>query len=377
MAETTVAGAAANQLDCPMRILRFHAPRQAIAMVIVMVSIFVLSMLAAGFAYSMKVETRLARNANNEAELEWLGRSGVEYARWILAQQAATSDGYDALNQVWAGGPGGPSTSNSPLATVMKEVEMGNGSFTWKITDLESRININVVAANVPMFQQTLLSLGLDGSQLTPVMNSIIDWVDTGDEILMQGTESDFYESQDPPYQAKNGPIDDLSELMLINGVTPELFYGPSSTNYQPGSAQPRLNRSSGFGSMDVAPNPVGFVDIFTPVSTGRININTASAAVLQCIPGVDRSTAEAIVAGREGEDDGSGLLGPYRSVTEIGRVGLPAALARQIEPFCDIRSSTFKVEVDARINNYTRQFVAILRRVSQRDVQVLSFYWK
>ena len=41
-----------------------------IALVIVMISIFVLTMLAGGFAYSMKVETKLARNAYSEAELE-------------------------------------------------------------------------------------------------------------------------------------------------------------------------------------------------------------------------------------------------------------------------------------------------------------------
>lgn len=358
--------------------ISYRAPRQAIAMVIVMVSIFVLSMLAAGFAYSMKVETRLARNANNEAELEWLGRSGVEYARWILIQQLAVpnENNYDGLNQVWAGGPGGIGTSNSPLANVMKEVELGNGSFTWKITDMESRININI--ANEQLLQQTLLSLGLDASQLTPVMNSILDWIDPDDNTRIQGTESDFYQSQDPPYQAKNGPIDDLSEMMLINGVTPELYYGISSTNYQPGAAQPRLNRSSNFGPMDIAPYPVGFVDLFTPISGGKVNINTASAAVLQCIPGVDRTVAEAIVAGREGEDDGSGLMGPYRSLQQVGRVpGIPLQLVRQLEPYCDVRSRTFKVEIDARINNYTRQFVAILGRTPPRDIQVLSFSWK
>ena len=46
-----------------------HAPRftqQGIALIIVMISIFVLGMLAGGFAYSMKVETKLARNGNSE-----------------------------------------------------------------------------------------------------------------------------------------------------------------------------------------------------------------------------------------------------------------------------------------------------------------------
>src|ERR1035438_10780625 len=59
----------------------FNRSEGGIALIIVMISIMVLTILAAGFAYSMKVETKLARNANSEAELEWLGRSGVEYAR--------------------------------------------------------------------------------------------------------------------------------------------------------------------------------------------------------------------------------------------------------------------------------------------------------
>src|ERR1035437_581196 len=79
------------------------APRRSergIALIIVMISIVVLTILAAGFAYSMKVETKLARNANSEAELEWLGRSGVEYARWVLANSLLDpTQPYDSLDQ--------------------------------------------------------------------------------------------------------------------------------------------------------------------------------------------------------------------------------------------------------------------------------------
>src|SRR5262249_55724197 len=93
--------------------------QDGIALIIVLISIFVLSIVAGGFAYSMKVETKLARNANSETELLWLGRSGVEYCKWILAQQLnIPTEPYDALNQVWAGGQGGIGTSNSPLANV-------------------------------------------------------------------------------------------------------------------------------------------------------------------------------------------------------------------------------------------------------------------
>jgi len=347
---------------------------RGIALIIVMISIFVLSMLAGGFAYSMKVETKLARNSNNEAELEWLGRSGVEYARWILVQQLSVpNEPYDALNQVWAGGPGGMGTSNSPLANVQTEVQLGNGSFTWKIVDMERKLNINLVTE--PLLQQTLITLGVDAGQLTPIINSILDWIDVDDNTRIDGAESNFYQTQNPPYYAKNGPIDDITELLYVAGVSPELFWGSASTNYQPGVVQATLK--PGVPS-DTPSFPVGLVDIFTPVSSGRININTASAAVLQAIPGVDQQTAAAIVAGREGEDDGSGLLGPYRSVQQVQRVpGVPMEMTRQLATFCDVRSRTFEVTIDAQINGYKRQFVAILGRTPPRDVQILNFYWK
>ncbi|MBI3192749.1 MAG: hypothetical protein HYZ36_08795, partial [Pedosphaera parvula] len=64
--------------------IRTSHSRQGIALILVMMVIFVLGILAGGFAYSMKVETKLARNAGDESELEWLGRSGVELARYVL-----------------------------------------------------------------------------------------------------------------------------------------------------------------------------------------------------------------------------------------------------------------------------------------------------
>src|SRR3974377_273032 len=87
---------------------------RGIALVIVMISIMVLTILAAGFAYSMKVETKRARNANSEAELEWLGRSGVEYARWVLANSLLDPmRPYDSLDQPWATRSGFPAPPNN------------------------------------------------------------------------------------------------------------------------------------------------------------------------------------------------------------------------------------------------------------------------
>ncbi|MGD0744416.1 MAG: type II secretion system minor pseudopilin GspK, partial [Verrucomicrobiota bacterium] len=74
-----------------MKIRPAHSS-DGIALIIALIAILVLSALAAGFALTMKVETRLAFNANSETQLYWLGRSGVELTRWLLAQEKCPYD---------------------------------------------------------------------------------------------------------------------------------------------------------------------------------------------------------------------------------------------------------------------------------------------
>lgn len=351
--------------------------QRGVALIIVMISIFVLTMLAGGFALSMKVETRLARNANSEAELEWLGRSGVEKARWILAEQLKIGqEPYDGLDQVWAGGPGGIGTSNSALAQVSLTLDTPTGHADISIIDLERKYNINI--ANEAILQQALMLMGADAGDMTPIINTILDWTDPDDNTRVQGAESEYYQSLEPPYYAKNGPIDDLSEMLLIKGITPELFFGIAATNVQPaGAFHFQASHFSAAPSGELPPYPVGMTNLFTPLSDGKINVNTASPEVLQLIPGVTREAAEGIVSARQGEDDGSGLMGPYRSVDQVRRVpevSLPMTGA--IAQFCDVRSRTFEVHVTATVRGYTRHFVGILGRNNPRDVQILSFYW-
>ncbi len=357
-----------------------HSAR-GIALIIVMISVVVLTVLAAGFAYSMKVETKLARNANSEAELEWLGRSGVEYARWVLANSLLNPmEPYDSLDQPWATGSGLLGPTNNPIGEVQKTLTLGRGTATWTITDLERKFNIN---SPEPLLQQVMPQalnlMGVAPGEATPIVNSILDWIDPDDRIHMEGAETEYYQGLNPPYLAKNGPIDDIAELLLIRGVTPEIYYGFTSTNYQPtyySQDRDRFGRPAGAAP----PVAVGLADLFTPLSDGKININTASAETLQLLPGVDALIAEAIVNGRAGTPDPTapGMLGPYRGVQDVIRSPeVPRELPRQIGPYCDVRSKTFQVQVDAEVGGYKRTFYAVLGRNNQRDVQILSFYWK
>jgi hypothetical protein len=361
-------------------IRRNHA---GIALIIVMISVTVLGMLAAAFAFSMKVEMKLAQNANSETELIWLGRSGVEYARYVLAQQLALGcEPYDSLDQVWAGGSGGLCTSNSALANIsLKNYQLGDGRFSVTITDLERKYNINI--ADEAVLQQALRLVGVDAGDMSAISSSILDWIDPDDNTHISGTESDYYQGLTPPYFAKNGPIDDLSELLLVRGVTPEIYWGGVATNHPQSALQNRLRQMGRLGTTPGGGEySVGLVDIFTPISNGRININTASITTLQMAPLVDENVASRIIELRSGGDSAYGPMGPIGSpgfgIEEaLFNSGLNRQAAQIAASFFTVRSSTFEVQVDAEIAGYKRQFIAILGRTSPRDVQVLSFYWK
>jgi general secretion pathway protein K len=340
------------------------------ALIIVMMVIVVFSALAAGLAISMKVEMQLARNVDSEGEMEWLGRSGVELGRYVLAQQLnCPNEPYDALNQKWAGGPGGSCSTNGPLADIsLDHVQLGRGKFSVKITDLERKVNINF--ANRENIQQALDSMSVETFTASTILDSIDDWRDPDNSPHVNGAESDYYLNLPQPYIAKNGPLDDVSELLLVRGVTPDIYWGPGRTNRAAQPVQSILDQ--GYSS--------GLVDLFSTIGRLQININTASAGVLQLVPGMDRTMAERIVKERAGLDgvDGTEDDTPYHNPTELGPlVGLPPTIASQLTRYCAVRSFTFEVRVDVEIDRYKRRLIALVFRNSPRDVQILNMHWE
>jgi len=349
-----------------------------VALIVVMIAIAVFTALAGALAFSMKVETRLAMNADNEQQLLWLGRSGVEYARWILAQEASLAgQPYDSLNQIWAGGPGAMSETNSVLAGIsLDDFPIGDGTVSLRIVDLERKANINT--ANAAVLQQALTVMGVNADDISVVSDSIQDWRSPATAPRVAGAQSDYYQSLTPPYYAKNAPIDDLSELLLVKGVTPEMYWGGGSSNSPAPPQRPRLGLGTAPG--EIPSYPFGLVDVFTAVSSGRLNLNTADENALQLIPGVDASIAAAIIQQRAGPDgvDGTEDDTPFQNAAgALQSAGLNPADAGRAGNLLTTRSSTFEVHVTARIGGATREFKAIILRLTGNDVRVVGFYWK
>jgi general secretion pathway protein K len=360
---------------------------RGIALIIVMIVIVILSVLAAGLAYSMKVETKLARNGTFETDLEWLGRSGVEFGRYVLGQQLGIPNegAYASLNQKWAGGPGG---TNELLADIhLDNNHLGNGVFSVRIIDMERKFNLaSITEGNIQIFDKALELVGVDATDFATITDSYLDWIDTDERPRINGAESADYLHLNPksPYYAKNGPVDDLGELLLIRGITPEMFWGTKRTGQPITSGRQRrrakvnfvnpANNNSGIG--------VGLVDLFTPISGAgmAVNVNTAPAEVLQMIPGIDAGLAQGIIQTRGGPDrtDGDDDDTPFMNPGELINVpGMGPQVVIAIRPFLTTQSFVFEIEVDAEIGQFHRRFTALVHRRSRQDVALLYFHWK
>ena len=140
---------------------------------------------------------------------------------------------------------------------------------------------------------------------------------------------------------AKNGPLDHISELKMINGFkdNPEIY---------------EL-----------------FEKYFTTVSGGLVNINTASAEVIGLLPGMEPYLAGEIVNYRSSE------FGPFRDLGQLNtpELGAPPELISDIRRYLSTKSATFDVEVTAQIGkDPPRKYRALLRRVTERDIRILLF---
>jgi type II secretory pathway component PulK len=291
----------------------------------------------------------------------------------LVQESSIPGQQYDALNQKWAGGAGTPAETNSVLSGIsLDNYQIGNGSISVKMIDLERFANINT--ANATELQQALTLMGVDADDISVVADSIQDWVQSGDAPRIAGAKSDYYQGLNPPYNCKSAPIDDMSELLLVRDIRdhPEIFWGGSASNHTGFAFQHKLGLGTSPGQP--ADYPFGLKDLFTPFSSGNININTADANVLQLLPGVDENIAAAIIQQRAGPD---GIVGTdddgIRNVNQLSTVINPTIVA-QLSRFVSVRSSVFQVTVTAKIGDDQKDFIAILFR-NGRNVQVVNFY--
>ena len=345
--------------------------QRGIALVMVLVVVLAMGIMAAHFSFSMKIETQLALNTTRDPDMEWMGRSGVELAKYVLAEKTRipVENQFEALSQFWAGGVYG---TNEVLAAMsLENVSLGDGTISVRIEDAERKFNINALGPEI--LSQSLMYMGVDSFQSAVILDSLMDWVDPDIDTRVNGADEEAYlvEPNLPllgPYLVKNGPLDEISELLLIRGITPELYYG-----MQGGLPAPNMPMGMGYGDF-------GFIDLFNTLGGFQININTASKEVIQMLPGMDPNLAWEVTMTRAGFDGMEGTEDdiPFMRITDLMNVpGMTPDLMSLMRRFVTNRSNTFEIYVEARIDEYVKMFRAVLVRVNARDFATLNMRWE
>ena len=102
----------------------------------------------------------------------------------------------------------------------------------------------------------------------------------------------------------------------------------------------------------------------------GKININTAGADVLACIPGIDKNLAQAIISYRQS----SGSFANIGSLLNV--TGMTTDLFKQAAPYISARSETYRILWRGKdwLTGKVRQRIQAIVHLGLRDVTTLSW---
>lgn len=213
--------------------------RRGTLLIIVLVTIVILSLSAYTFTALMQTEEEAARLVTRQLQSKNLADSGMDFVRLYLSNSDATireKGGRWHNPQYFQAIPVAVETTDAnmvgyfSIATSSLDEEGAPEGQRFGLIDESSKLNLNTLP-----YAEVMLSMnGGDVRDLLmalpemteEIADSILDWIDADDEARDYGTESSFYEGLSPGYSAKNGPMDSLDEMLLINGVTPQLLFG-------------------------------------------------------------------------------------------------------------------------------------------------------
>ena len=281
-----------------------------------------------------------------------VARSGLTIAAAIL-EADGTKNGYDTLQEPWA------VRDDAALAALFTR-----GALSLVITDFSGKLQVNglvqagggeqqeenelIANANKDILKRLLLSGTFElesEQQAQEIVDALIDWIDTDELESDYGAEDAYYQSLNPPYGCKNGPVTEIEELLLVKGMTPQLLFG--------GGGRP------------------GLAEYLTAYgSDGKLNINTAPVLLLQALhPLMTEDLAADLDEFRRAEENYEQLENAdwYKSVS---------AWPGDIEFLGENISTSsffFQVRAEGRYLDQTKGLTAVVERADNNQILFLS----
>ena len=304
---------------------RFLGDNRGMALILTILIISLIVALTLQFNTSMWSNLHAATNLRDGIKLGCIARSGFNGALAVLYEDALSGN-VDTLHETWAhlGIFSGYSTSL-----------FDEGRFVIDITDHSGRIQINRLVDDEGSYDDTQKDLltrflrsaefDLDPEEEENIVDAIKDWIDPDSETTRFGAEDAYYQSLERAYPCKNAPFEFLEELLLVRGITRELFYGSGEKP--------------------------GIFRYLSPHGDGRININTADPLVLRALSDqIDQELAEDMVTYREDEDNDLSHFEWYKEVPGMSDVSIPESLLTTSSTYFEITSEGFKRAMSKRI---------------------------
>ena len=300
--------------------------QRGIALMAVLWVLVLLIALATEFAFSMKMEVNTTRNYKEDTESYYLSKAGLNMAMaelfkearfhsihpehgWIIgnvltasiANKSTSSPGQedpDTEESQGQDGLGEEETVQDFDIVNRTDIKLENGSITYTIRDENGKISVNSASKNT--LDKLLQFSGVeDKIERSTISDSILDWIDTDKNHRLNGAEDDYYRKQNPPYYAKNGPIETIDELLKIRGMTEEILYGSEES--------------------DDEDKKTGIANHLTIYKISTVNPNTASEEVLNIL--FEAKQASKILINRNTKGFHSNTLSNFFHITSTGKI--------------------------------------------------------
>ncbi len=183
---------------------RRQSGERGVVLILAVFAAVLLSVLAVGITTAVRVELLASRTSLDRMQSLFLAQAGVSEARALLLYD---DPGVDSLLDSWG--------SESELQLDLPNA-LGPGYYRVRVHDACGRIDVNEA--------DDFMLARVTGDPT--VAAAIVDWRDRGSMQSSDGAEQEFYAALGSPYAPRNGPFQTLGELLLVRGVTPEMFFG-------------------------------------------------------------------------------------------------------------------------------------------------------
>jgi general secretion pathway protein K len=303
---------------------------RGVALLLVLWIFMILGVLALDFARYMRDDAMASVNLADETRGYYLALAGMNRAIFD-AQRRREKNGPGAPPGTAAAAPQGPHTldedeeDEGPLVPVdgqWHEGDFAGGRWAVRMIDETGRLSLNksdevVLRRVITNLMQVDPTSSIDRRMqdaIDTVVDSILDWRDHDNLKRTHGAESAYYLKRRVPYRAKNAFFDSPEELLLVRGVTPDLYYGSNGVP--------------------------GLRDIFSVYNRSpKISVDTAPPAVFQALLGLDAAAAADLIAQRDGGE-------PIRDLVKAQLAAIDPILVALID---DSANPAHLVTIEAR----------------------------